>query len=73
MEENELKYIVKDGDIIITNKIITNPNLYPELQDNLRNHISNILPRNRFWWVQNNIKIFKFLITETEKQLEYGK
>lgn len=73
MNQIELKYEVRDEDTILTNKTITNPDLYPELQNNLRKHISNILPRTRFWWVQNNIKIFDFLIKETEKQLEYGK
>jgi hypothetical protein len=44
MSNIELKYIVTEGDEILTNKVITDPTLYPNLIDNLRNHISNIIP-----------------------------
>ena len=72
MSNIELKYIVTEGDEILTNKVITDPTLYPNLIDNLRNHISNIIPRTRFWEVQNNIKVFPFLYTESQKNIIDG-
>lgn len=72
MSKTELQYVIKDGDKVLTNKVHTDPTLYPNLTNNLRNHISNILPRTRFWTVQNNIKIFHFLYQEAEKQLTNG-
>jgi hypothetical protein len=64
----ELKYIIeKDGEVL-ENKIINNPNLYPFLTNNLRNQISSdILTRDLFWKTQNIIKLFPFLLEESQK------
>jgi hypothetical protein len=72
MEYKQLEYIVMDGDKIVRNKVISHPNLYPNLTNNLRHHISNIIDRNRFWIIQNNVKIFNFLYKEAEKQVSNG-
>lgn len=72
MLNKQLEFIVMDGDEILTNKTISDPTLYPNLTNNLRHHISNIIDRNRFWLIQNNVKIFNFLYKEAEKQVSNG-
>jgi hypothetical protein len=67
MDENKLEYIITDGDKVIKNKVISNSNLYPNLFNNLRDSISNVITKDRFWFIQNNIKVFPFIYKEAQK------
>jgi hypothetical protein len=67
MDENKLEYIITDGDKVLENKVINNSNLYPNLFNNLRDSISNVITKDRFWFIQNNIKVFPFIYKEAQK------
>jgi hypothetical protein len=67
MDENKLEYIITDGDKVLENKVISNSNLYPNLFNNLRDSISNVITKDRFWFIQNNIKVFPFIYKEAQK------
>jgi hypothetical protein len=67
MDENKLEYIITDGDEILTNKVIDNDKLYPNLFKNLRDCISGTLTKDKFWYIQNNIKVFPFIYKEAQK------
>jgi hypothetical protein len=67
MDENKLEYIITDGDKVLENKVISNCNLYPNLFNNLRDSISNVITKERFWYIQNNIKVFPFIYKEAQK------
>jgi hypothetical protein len=67
MDENKLEYIITDGDKVLENKVISNSNLYPNLFNNLRDSISNVITKDRFWYIQNNIKVFPFIYKEAQK------
>lgn len=67
MDENKLEYIITDGDKVLENKVISNSNLYPNLFNNLRDSISNVITKERFWYIQNNIKVFPFIYKEAQK------
>ena len=67
MDDNKLEYIITDGDKVLKNKVINNTNLYPNLFNNLRDSISNVITKDRFWFIQNNIKVFPFIYKEAQK------
>jgi hypothetical protein len=67
MDENKLEYIITDGDKVLENKVISNSNLYHNLFNNLRDSISNVITKDRFWYIQNNIKVFPFIYKEAQK------
>jgi hypothetical protein len=67
MDENKLEYIITDGDKVLENKVISNSNLYPNLFKNLRDCISGTLTKDKFWKIQNNIKVFPFIYKEAQK------
>jgi hypothetical protein len=67
MDENKLEYIITDGDKVLENKVINKSDLYPNLFNNLRDSISNVITKDRFWFIQNNIKVFPFIYKEAQK------
>jgi hypothetical protein len=67
MDDNKLEYIITDGDKVLTKKIISNPTFYPNLFNNVRDSISNVITKDRFWYIQNNIKVFPFIYKEAQK------
>jgi hypothetical protein len=67
MDENKLEYIITDGDKVLENKVISKSDLYPNLFNNLRDSISNVITKDRFWFIQNNIKVFPFIYKEAQK------
>jgi hypothetical protein len=67
MDENKLEYIITDENKVLKNKVISNSNLYPNLFNNLRDSISNVITKDRFWFIQNNIKVFPFIYKEAQK------
>lgn len=71
MKKRELIYRVLNKDDIDQNKTIKDPFDFPYLTDNFRSMLGQeIVNRDRFWLIQNNLNIFPFFYTELMKHYD---